>query len=405
MIRRKLGILAPIIVRSPLLLFEIPAGIFVVLLIRLLRPVCLVRLQRLIGWRIGHFAGNIEIYLCELDAGINRPSGRFLDVWYHLSAPCNEQLDAMWRRVIHIGPSRLLRLVDRMNGMIPGVEAYRIGDNSAFDLDVHNLLDRYPAHLGFTAEEEIRGQAGLRALGIPEGAQFVILIVRDAAYLNTQSHHLDWSRHDYRDCDIKRYAMAALQLAERGFYVVRMGAVVAEPFQVNHPMVIDYATNGLRNDFMDIYLAAKCTFCICGNSGFEAVPYVFRRPMVYVDMVPLGLMRTDSRRLISTTKKHWLRHEKRFMSFREILTTDAAYATSSDVYKALGVELIESEPEEIAALVMEMGERIRGVWEATQEDDALQRRFWELFPESRYHGEIRSLMGADFLRRHAQWLD
>jgi len=161
----------------------------------------------------------------------------------------------------------------------------------------------------------------------------------------------------------------------------------------------------MRRDFMDIYLAAKCSFCIVGNAGFEAVPHIFRRPIVYVDHVPLGMIGTASARLISTTKKHWLRGESRFMTFREIFESGAGIFWASANYERMGIDLIESSPEEIAEVALEMDERLKGTWKTTEEDEVLQRRFWELFPKTKYHGEIRTRFGADFLRQHKDWLE
>ena len=60
---------------------------------------------------------------------------------------------------------------------------------------------------------------------------------------------------------------SAEALADRGFYVIRMGKKVNAAINSSQPNVIDYATNGMRSDFMDIYLGAKCSFCISSNFG------------------------------------------------------------------------------------------------------------------------------------------
>ena len=85
---------------------------------------------------------------------------------------------------VFIWPSILLSLLDRLNGLLPGYEVHRIGNNSQWDRDVHNLLDRFPPHLRFLPDEEKQGQAGVKRVGIPEGAPFVCLNVRDSAYLD-----------------------------------------------------------------------------------------------------------------------------------------------------------------------------------------------------------------------------
>lgn len=390
----------------------LPLALPLVLMIRVIRPWFLVRINILTSERLGHFAKNTELYLCERDAGINTPNMPYVDLWYHNWPISNKQLARMWERVLHVGPGWLLAPVDRMNSLIPGGTVHQIGENTQIGRDVLNLLERFPPHLRFLPEEEKQGDAGLRALGIPVGASFVCLDVRDSSYLAKSIPWQSWDYHNYRNCNIQNYVLAAQELANRGYYVIRVGAVVKEAMNVTHPMIIDYAANGMRSDFMDIYLAAKCEFCISTASGFDAVSYIFRRPVVYVDHVPLGVISTFVSNALATTKKHWLRGKRRFMTFREIFESGAGQFLHSSRYEDMGIDLLESTPEEIAAVVLEMESRLKGTWQTTEEDEALQRRFWEIFPRALayynsvpLHGEIRSRIGADFLRRNKAWLE
>jgi putative glycosyltransferase (TIGR04372 family) len=403
---RKLKLLSLFIARLPVQLIVLMPAFFVVLTVRLIRPVFLVRFQSLICWRIGHFAANVELYLCEFDAGINRPKTRVLDIWYYPCAPCNKQLARMWNRELYIGPEILFGMVERINGMIPGGDLHRISI-SFTDRDVHNLLDQYPPHLSFLPDEKRQGEMGLRSLGIPNEAPFVCLIVRDSTYLNDQSPHLDWSRHNYRDCNIQNYILAAQKLVERGYYVIRMGAVVGEVMDVDHPMIIDYATNSMRSDFMDIYLGAKCAFYISNGCGIDAIAYIFRKPIVYVDMAPMEYISTNSSKFISTTKDYWLRDESRYMTFHEIFESGAGTLQFSSEFEAMGIDLVESTPQEITAVVLEMEERLSGSWRSSQEDERLQQSFWEIFPKTNLHlhGKIKSRIGTEFLRQRRDYLN
>ena len=42
----------------------------------------LIRFQPLMSTRIGHFAGNTELYLCEKEMKINTPKQKYLDLFY-----------------------------------------------------------------------------------------------------------------------------------------------------------------------------------------------------------------------------------------------------------------------------------------------------------------------------------
>jgi putative glycosyltransferase (TIGR04372 family) len=58
-----------------------------------------------------------------------------------------------------------------------------------------------------------------------------------------------------------------------------MGAFVDEPLpETGDPKIIDYATH-YRNDFMDVYLMAKCRFFLASNSGLCMVSLIFDVPV------------------------------------------------------------------------------------------------------------------------------
>lgn len=404
---RKMKLFFCILYKLPLFIIAIPA----VVVIKLIKPWLLVRWGELPSPRLGHFAANTELYLCERDAGINLPGQRHIDIFCMEQPISNQQLAKMWKRIIRVWPAWILSPIRLVNRLIPGGVIYEIGHNTQHDRDVHNLLDRFPPHLKFTAEEEARGEAGLRMMGIPAGTPFVCLIVRDSAYLDAHQSK-DWNYHNYRDSHIRNYVLAAEELAERGCFVIRMGAKVHDAIKSNHPKVIDYATNGMRSDFMDIYLGAKCNFCISVGTGFDAVPLIFRRPIVYVNMVPLGYLVTFRTQFIGITKHHFSVKKGRKLTLREIFTQDVGFSLRTSNYESKGIQLVENTPEEIRDVVIEMAERLNGTWQPETNDDALQRRFWEIYPihaQDPYyggplHGKIRARFGAKFLRDNDEFL-
>lgn len=380
------------------------------LIIRLIRPLLLVRIEGLMSSRIGHFAANTELYLCKRDAGINVPNQHYIDLFFMPKPISNQQLASMWKRVLRIWPVWMLQPINRVNRLVPDGKLHQIGPNLQSALDVNNLLDRFPAHLHFTAEEEKKGEEGLREMGLPAGAKFVCLIVRDSSYLDSHFAN-DWSYHNFRDSDIQNYVLAAEELAERGYFVIRMGAKVRGAINSAHPRVIDYAVNGMRSDFMDIYLGAKCAFCISTGTGWDAVPEMFRRPIVYVNMVPLGSLHTFREEFLSIAKRHVLHTSKKTLTLREIFSLGVGLCQSASDYEAIGVNLYENTPEEIRDVAIEMDERLSGTWQAHPDDELLQKQFWEIFPADSlkeadypYHGEIRARFGAAFLRNNPEWL-
>ena len=363
-------------------LLLVPFALLVVLAVRLGLPL---RFGRIWSDRLGHMAGNMECYLCEREAGLQRG----WDFWYHGGEPANKQLARMLARVVRVDPTPFTRICDLLNTLF----GRKTIETAQVDRDIGNLYETQGPHLSFTAKERERGQDGLIKMGIPTNAKWVCLIARDAGYIPQLAYH------SYRDSDIDTYADAALALAERGYYVVRMGAKVLKPLKVNHPRVIDYATK-YKDDFMDIYLGAHCAFALSNGCGIDAIPVIFRRPVCYVNYVPLEYLQTYNAGSLAI----WKHHEKdgKRMTPAEIYASGAGHFMRADQFEDAGITLVDNTPEEIRDVAMEMADRQVDGYEVI---DVVPQPFWDAFPRSNsefnkrpLHGEIRMRIGAAFLK-------
>jgi putative glycosyltransferase (TIGR04372 family) len=385
-------------------LISIIPALFVVIILRAIRPWVLVRFGSIIGGRIGHFAGNIEIYLCEQDAGINKPDGRYKDIFYvDEKKICNRQLEIMWRRVLWILPSWMISPIVSINKIIPGGDIHEIGNNTLHDQDVLKLYEKQETHAIFMKQELLFGENELLKIGIPLGSPYVCLIVRDSEYLADDK----WTYHAYRDSDIQSYVLAAEELTNLGFFVVRMGAKVKAKMNSTNPRVIDYATNGSRSDFMDIYLGAKCSFCISTSTGWDAVPTIFRKPVLYVNLAPVGYLFSVSWVRLAIFKHHFSIVLNRNLTFEEIFANDLGLAFKSERFEQSKVLLIDNTPEEIRDVAVEMALRIKGTWNESIQDVESQQKFLSLFPKGlmtdlngkQLNTDSRSRIGSAFLRK------
>ena len=371
-----------------------------VLLMRVLRPLVIVRINFLVSEFFGHYSGNVELYLCERDAGINRLSSRHVDLWFNQSrVVSNRQLEKMWKRELTILPRALLAPVYRLNRAIPGGRIHEI-ESTYHDRDVHNLLGQQPPHAVFTPEEAARGRRLLLDMGVPEGAPFVCLNVRDGAF------HRQKQFTNYRNADVREYMLAAEELAARGYYVLRMGKRVEYPFESTNARILDYASSAFRSDFMDIYLGAGCSFAISTSSGWDNVPGVlFRRPILYTDVVPMSQVQSWSSKTLAIFKRHRLVAEGRYLTQSEIFELiDREFVSSDPNFDAVGVELVANTAEEIRDAAVEMVESILPGNVPPAAEDRLQNLFWsiyrrnlERFDLQHLHGEIRLRIGTNFL--------
>jgi len=432
---KKLRSLIYLILQIPIYLISIP----LIITLHLIKPWYLIRWQELVSSRIGHFSAETELNCCERDAGINSPPQKCLNLFYMGKYICNKQLEKMWRRSLIVLPAWLLRPLNRVGRFFclfissfkehEIVVSYRV-------FDIHNLIDKFPAHISFTDKEELKGKEILKKFGLGKDAKFVCLHVRDAGYLNRHIKHEykdRWQYHNYRNGNIDNYVLAAEELARRGYYVFRMGKNVLKPLKSSNPKVIDYASSKMRNDFMDIYLSAKCNFFISPGSGLDGVAVIFQRPIAFIGHVPFGnfaLFGKSKKETLLLAKHHINKKNQKKLTISEIFSANVAFAYTSDEYKLNDVELEENSPEEIRDLVIEMDERLNGRWRDAKEDLSLQKRFWSIFEDEIirlnikkpihelkyfnmrqeitynseiFKGKIKLRYGAKFLRENQNW--
>lgn len=385
-----------------------------VLLMRLLLPILIVRFRKLDSSRIGalYYA---DWYLAEKSAGLHKK--RYIDIFNFipsLGSIANHQFVKMYKRVLPFSFSgKFAHMTDKVNSCFAGYEAHIIPApdirpryNVPYNENelLKYVLNYKEPFISFTKKEEMWGQKALYELGIPDKKPFICFHARDCDYLNTIFPDRNWSYQDYRDSNIHHYIPAVEKLVEQGYYAMRMGAIVKDKLTQTKSGIIDYATNGKRTDFMDIFLGAKCHFFICSEVGLSIVPEVFRRPIVYVNWCVLGRMPLFVHHALLIPKKLYLRKECRFLTFREIIKTRIGYFGYGEEFEEAGIDLIENDSKEIMDVVTEIEARLKGTWQTRQEDEELQERFWTLFEPSRFKN-VKLRIGTEFLRQNQKLLN
>ena len=372
------------------------------LLVRALRPIIVVRFGELVSQRIGPYVAETETWLSERDVGMHQ--GRYIDVFYNETFISNRQVRKMWGRTLRmLQPARPVAL---LNNWVPGGKIHKVPFRSYQQRDIHGVLSRTRTHLKFTDEEEREGQAALRSMGVPEGAPFVCFHARDSAFGESLVPGIDVGRVDFRNSDIHTYVPAVEELTRRGYYALRMGSVVEEPLEATNAMIIDYATKA-RTELLDLYLSSKCEFFIGSPVGITYLPMAFRRPTVHTNFVPIGVLVAWQTHDLCIPKKLWLRDQQRLMTLPEILKSGVGMYARSWQYQEKGIELVDSTPEEITAVVLEMEERLEGTSTTTEEDEELQKRFWSHYGPSNVNMVNlgpQARIGAEYLRQNRDLL-
>ena len=93
----------------------------------------------------------------------------------------------------------------------------------------------------------------------------------------------------------------------------------------------------------------------------------------------------------------------------EIADLGLDLATSSSDFTDQNVDLIEPSPEDIWEAAQEMIEMVEGGGNYSEDDENLQKKFWELYPKktfntTQWHGQLRARIGKSFLLNNVSWL-
>ncbi len=207
---------------------------------------------------------------------------------------------------------------------------------------------RRPPLMQITSEHEARGQIAAEKLGIPPGAWFVCLHIREQGFWKEGASKF----HLPRSADIRQYDAAIKTILDAGGYVVRMGDPSMRPLS-RRARVIDYAHSDEKSDWLDVYLAATCRFMLASNSGLIWLAKLFGRPVIGADWLPMCPL-PPSRNDIFVPKRLYSKELQRHLSFSEMLEGDLSYEWSGILYDRLRLRVHDAEPEVLAHAVTQM---------------------------------------------------
>lgn len=350
--------------------------------------------------RIGHFAAEIDCFL-KLRALGELPPRR-----YFVTAPpdrvANRCLADYWAGKVTLIRNplacALLETMSRFGPMRHDVSDYVLTVAGAATYYRVNAAwgDRAP-FLRLTDAHAEEGRRQLAALGLPAGAWFVCVHVREGGYSPG-----DQKVHAHRDASIDSVMPAMQAIVERGGWCVRMGDTSTAPLAAM-PGVIDYAHHPLRSPELDVFLSASCRFFLGSSSGLFIVASVFGVPCALANMVPFTGMSYAAGDL-SMPKLVRSDASQRLLSFAEVMSAPLANYRMGRMFADAGVSLVDNSGDEIRDLALEMLDRVADGRGKHAPPDPLQVAFERLVQPWHYCYGTPSRLAAGFLRRHRDLL-
>ena len=384
----------------PLILIALP----IVIVIRIIAPIKLIRFGFIRSDVIGASIVTTEYYLSYLDIHNLKP----LDFFYFDSPAPNKQWKIMTKRILRV--NFFYKFIDYCNKSIPGGKKHEVimsKYSKGYQRDLTGIYKKTNPHYYFTEKENKIGEKFLKKIGVTNNKKIICFIVRDSAYKKKFQPHLNDKEFSYRNSNIDNYNLAALTLAKKGYWVIRMGKSVEQPFRANHSRIFDYANSEYRSDFLDIWLNANCFFGLSNSCGLDEVIKTFRKPLIHVDCIPLGDIISGKDDLIVLPK--YLRSKKNGskLSIRDQINIGVMRFTQTKELHEMSLDYIDNEPEEIKDACLELEARLNGNWTESKENIYNQKKFWNIISEwkdfKKWHGGINPIISESFLLKNANW--
>ena len=389
------------------LLLVVPALVTAILL-RVLRPVVTIRFRNLPADEIGPLTVVSQHYLRIKET---QQKKRQCDFWYLKDSVkvSNDYMLSFVKSQIKVRRSRFIELVAAISEKLPGAQHHQIESEIRI-----TLLEGVGKKLKLPQKDRDSSSEYVKKIGIDPQKEFIALMVRDGAYksdivqANTQ---VRTDKEIYRNQDINDYLQVAEKFASMNVQIVRMGAKVERPFTSNSPLIIDYASTGMRTEAADIYLASECAMCISTNLGFDHIAAMSGKLRVITNQ---ALIIQASTLFYSTDvfilQRFIERSSGRLLTLSESL--QFAEIRNLDWYHKVidrGLDFVRNTPEEILEASLEGWQRSKGQWVDSPEGLELQAKYWHIydtfFPEHKdrfLNG--RPHVGTSFLRNNKSWL-
>ena len=371
----------------------------------MVRPVILIQVHKVKDWRIGHFATNTEITRLKTVEHNKNNRKKLITIYYFGSkVASNISLGEIWSQSLPSVRGHWGWLLNAITSKLANMNSST--DSTNIDLSGFLLTENKPI---LALKRSRRSEIDL-IKNLCKGDSFVCLNVRDFAFMSA-TRTRDMSYHNYRNSDISTYVAAAEALAEMGYTVFRMGALVKDPLVSKHPRVIDYATNGMRTEFLDIFLGAHCSFCVSTGSGWDSVPTIFRRPIMFVNHLPIFGSSAITLPIMLYPKLLVDQRTLTAQSLTELIQKDLVTASNTAAYANAGVEIRDLSSEELVEAVTEMAQRVEGTFVETPEQKEMQAKLKHILsthpklqPTPNYY-PIRAEFASCFLSRYPNFLD
>lgn len=255
-----------------------------------------------------------------------------------------------------------------------------------------------PPLLTLLPEDRAFGIERLRRLGVPEGAWYVGLHVREGGFYAEASSGIS----THRNSTIDDYLPAIEEITRRGGWVIRLGDKSMRPM-TRMPQVVDYAVGEHKSSVMDLFLIATSRFVIGTTSGLTTATLSFGRPMLLANCISNDwqLWSSDTDFIVKRLRE---RRSGRYLTLGETYRQPTqGYLINNVVTNRRGYLIESNSREEIKAAVRFKLDLLDGVTRRPDRNHPTMAAYWRDMAENTFmFGAAHPVV--PFLEKHRELL-
>lgn len=200
--------------------------------------------------------------------------------------------------------------------------------------------------------------------------KFICLSFRTQEYYN-ETKDDSVSKMSFRNVDPSNYVKSLEYLTGLGYYIIRMGKNIKKPFPFKNDKFIDYAVSDERNDFLDIWLTAKCFFIYGPGGGLLDMSTAFNKPHLATEEFPPGRLpsfQPKSSFLLNLSEKN-----EKPLSIKDLIKLDVIWRNDGTYFYNNSIKILNNNPDDILNSLIDFIEKMEKGFELSK----LSKIFWE----------------------------
>ena len=354
----------------------------IILFIIIIWPVLRIKIGVIKSRSFGSIVLTPEIYLIDKKYGLYKKNDIFL--WYHQRKIANKYLLEKRKKDLIFLPGFILYPIKLFFSKFRFTHkhvyykfSYDKGINRFYLISEkfrtnQEFLKKSDPFIKFSQKEIEEGNNYLKKNLIKQDDKIVLFGSRSGVFRDERFISI-------RNSNIKTQINAINFTINNGYKAIRVGRDKINKFNIESKNFFDYTFANHQSDFLDIFIASKAKFMVCGSSGLMELATIMRVPKLIIDFCNFNFLPVQNEALtpIILPKKIYSKSLKRYLIYKEIFEKKLFNVnTTSEIPNDF--KLIDNTEEEILGATKEMIEFVEQRFNFNDKR-AEQNNFWNMY--------------------------